>query len=32
VLGFLSLPTPRDPLVNFRAFSLNTVMMDLTLS
>jgi hypothetical protein len=33
VLGFLSLPTPpRDPSVDFRAFSLNTVKMDLTLS
>jgi hypothetical protein len=32
-LGFLSLPTPpRDPLVGFGAFSLNTVKMDLTLS
>jgi hypothetical protein len=33
VLGFLSLPTPPiDPSVDFRAFSLNTVKMDLTLS
>jgi hypothetical protein len=32
-LGFLSLPTPpRDPSVDFRAFSLNMVKMDLTLS
>jgi hypothetical protein len=32
-LDFLSLPTPpRDPLVGFGAFSLNTVKMDLTLS
>jgi hypothetical protein len=32
-LGFLSLLTPpRDPSVDFRAFSLNTVKMDLTLS
>jgi hypothetical protein len=31
-LGFLSLPTPpRDPRVDFRAFSLNTVKMALTL-
>jgi hypothetical protein len=33
VLGFLSLlAPPRDPLVDFGAFSMNTVMMDLTLS
>jgi hypothetical protein len=33
MLGFLSLPAPpRYPLVDFRAFSLNTVKMDLTLS
>jgi hypothetical protein len=32
-LGFLSLPTPsRDPSVDFGAFSLNTVKMDLTIS
>jgi hypothetical protein len=32
-LGFLSLPTPhRDHSVDFGAFSLNTVKMDLTLS
>jgi hypothetical protein len=32
-MGFLSLPTPpRDPSVDFGAFSLNTVKMDLTLS
>jgi hypothetical protein len=32
-LGFLSLPTPRrHPSVGFRAFSMNTVKMDLTLS
>jgi hypothetical protein len=32
-LGFVSLPTPpRDPSVDFRAFSLNIVKMDLTLS
>jgi hypothetical protein len=32
-LGFLSLLTPpRDPSIDFRAFSLNTVKMDLTLS
>jgi hypothetical protein len=32
-LNFLSLSThPRDPLVCFGAFSLNTVKMDLTLS
>jgi hypothetical protein len=33
VLGFLSLSTPpRDPSVDFSAFSLNTMKMDLTLS
>jgi hypothetical protein len=33
VMGFLSLPTsPRDPSINFVAFSFNTVKMDLTLS
>jgi hypothetical protein len=32
-LGFLSRPTPpRDPSVDFRAFSLDKVKMDLTLS
>jgi hypothetical protein len=32
-LGFLYLPTPpKDPSIDFRAFSLNTVKMDLTLS
>jgi hypothetical protein len=32
-LGFLSLTThPRDSSVDFGAFSLNTVKMDLTLS
>jgi hypothetical protein len=32
-LGFLSLPTPpRDPSVDFGAFSLNTVKMNLALS
>jgi hypothetical protein len=32
-LAFLSLPTPlKDPSVDFRAFSLNAVKMDLTLS
>jgi hypothetical protein len=32
-LGFLSLLTlPKDPSIDFGAFSLNTVKMDLTLS
>jgi hypothetical protein len=32
-LGFLSLlAAPRDPSIDFRAFSLNMVKMDLTLS